>query len=99
MTSPSYYKNINFGTKLHFHHFSSYLGEKRGKGSLNSVLERESYRCNDFDHQNNRFELRKIFNFELILSFEAVFVLLEVMNWFNKVFRVFSRCFWLKIGF
>ena len=54
MTSPFYYKNINFGTKLHFHHFSSYLGEKREKGSLNSVLERESYRCNDFDHQNNR---------------------------------------------
>ena len=55
MTTPSYYKNINFGTKLYFHHFSSYLGEKREKGSLNSVLERESYHCHDFDHQNDRF--------------------------------------------
>jgi len=40
----------------------------------------------------------KIFDFELILNIEVVFALLKVINWFNKVLKMFSRCFELKVS-
>jgi hypothetical protein len=47
-----------------------------------------------------RHELEKILDFKLILCIEAgFFVLLKVMNWFNKIIRVISKCFGLKIFF
>jgi len=78
------------------------------RGLSDFGLERETYCCDDFDHQNNRFMcflywkclnyifvFRKIFYFKLILDLKMFFffALLEVMNRFNKVLMIFSRYF------
>ena len=47
---------------------------------------------------NNILELGKSFGFRLILGFEVVFCVLKVMNWFNMVPIVLSRCFEENMG-
>jgi hypothetical protein len=60
--------------------FQSFMGGRRKRGSSNSGIEREKYRCDDFNHQNSRFLFQMISYDEKSLNYMFFFFILKVFK-------------------